>query len=149
MDGLNFDLLAPTMTKMPTSKTGPCWGPKAGPEVNERAIEVSERAIEVSERASGAGANKRANAGVSARCGAGLLALNSSVRPPAVPEGAGHVDLLADLLHRLLEERERVLRDGLLLLCGLLALAHNIVAGLCAGCPVRREPTCLYRTSSV
>ena len=40
----------------------------------------------------------------------------------AVPEGAGHVDLLADLLHRLLDERQRVLRGRLLLLGGSLRL---------------------------
>ena len=43
-------------------------------------------------------------------------------RHAPVPEGAGHVDLLADLLHRLLDERQRVLRDGLLLLGGSLRL---------------------------
>ena len=37
-------------------------------------------------------------------------------RHAPVPEGAGHLDLLADLLHWLLQERQRVLRDGLLLL---------------------------------
>ena len=38
----------------------------------------------------------------------------------------GHVNLLADLLERLLEERERVQRDGLLLLGGLLpASTHH------------------------
>ena len=43
-------------------------------------------------------------------------------RHAPVPEGAGHLDLLADLLHWLLQERQRVLRDGLLLLGGGLAL---------------------------
>ena len=37
----------------------------------------------------------------------------------------GHVNLLADLLERLLEERERVQRDGLLLLGGLLAASTH------------------------
>ena len=51
----------------------------------------------------------------------------------AVPEGAGHVDLLADLLHRLLDERQRVLRDGLLLLGGkVFAWAPCVVALLLA-----------------
>ena len=46
-------------------------------------------------------------------------------RHPALPVRAGHVNLLADLLERLLEERERVQRDGLLLLGGLLASSHH------------------------
>ena len=46
-------------------------------------------------------------------------------RHPALPVRAGHVNLLADLLERLLEERERVQRDGLLLLGGLLASIHH------------------------
>ena len=44
---------------------------------------------------------------------------------PALPVRAGHVNLLADLLERLLEERERVQRDGLLLLGGLLAASTH------------------------
>ena len=46
-------------------------------------------------------------------------------RHPALPVRAGHVNLLADLLERLLEERERVQRDGLLLLGGLLAASTH------------------------
>ena len=53
---------------------------------------------------------------------------------PALPVRAGHVNLLADLLERLLEERERVQRDGLLLLGGLLALTHVVSCRYrCAG----------------
>ena len=48
-----------------------------------------------------------------------------SLRILAGPEGAGHVDLLADLLERLLEERQRQLGDGLLLLSDLALLRHD------------------------
>ena len=44
-----------------------------------------------------------------------------------IPVGAGHVDLLADLLHRLLEERESVLRDAHLLFRRRLALGRHLI----------------------
>ena len=48
-------------------------------------------------------------------------------RQLAFPVGAWHVNLLADLLERLLQERERVLRDAGLLLGGLLASTRRHV----------------------
>ena len=41
------------------------------------------------------------------------------------------VEKTPDLLHRLLDERQRVLRDGLLLLGGDLALGRHVVSAAC------------------
>ena len=64
-------------------------------------------------------------------------------RHPAGPEGAGHVDLLADLLERLLQERQRQLGDGLLLLgaAACVSPACRFAAAACAR-GARSRPRC-------
>ena len=60
------------------------------------------------------------------KCSGNRSRISHVSRHAALPEVAQNVDLLSQLLHWLLEERESVLRDRGLLLVGGLALAHLV-----------------------